>query len=190
MPVVKNETLAQRLGTTAHISPLLMKARRLGLSKPEDFERLAVQRGLRYYDCLGDSSVVREEPESQNCDRLNTLSAEELAGALASLSFPYSQLRLRMAAAVLATHGNSPEKLAQLARAERCEAVFAHIARCGARVEPENPFWKSLLAHLPCLPEARQDLLPHITRFVAMTGFTRRGKETVMQWIRPSRSSA
>ena len=190
MSVVKNETLAQRLGTTAHISPLLMKARRLGLSAPEDFERLAVRRGLGYYDCLGESCVIREEQKAQNRDQLVALSAEELAVALASLSFPYSQLRLRMAAAVLATHGNSPERLARLARAERCEAVFVHIARCGERVEPENPFWKSLLSHLPRLPEARPDLLPHITRFVAMTGFTRRGKETVMQWIRPSRMSA
>ena len=187
---MKNETLAQRLGTTAHISPLLMKARRLGLSTPEDFEKLAVRRGLGYYDCLGDSSVVREEPKSQSSDPFGSLSAEELSVALASLSFPYSQLRLRMAAAVLATHGNLPERLARLARRERCEAVFVYIARCGAKVEPENPFWKSLLAHLPPLPEARPDLLPHITRFVAMTGFTRRGKETVMQWIRPARLSA
>lgn len=57
--VVKPETLARRLGTTAHLSPLLMKARRLGLRVPEDLERLAVRRGCRYYEGAGDAAVVR-----------------------------------------------------------------------------------------------------------------------------------
>lgn len=181
---MKDETLATRLGTTAHISPLLMKARRLGLCAAEDFERLAVRRGLSYYDCLPESVVLREEAEGYD----PALSDEELAVALASPSFRYSQLRLRMSAAILAAEDNSPEVLARLARQERCEAVFVHVARCGARVEPGNEFWTMLLEALPQLPEAPPDLLPHITRFVAMTGFTRRGKETVMQWIRPSRT--
>lgn len=191
MRPMKNETLAQRLGTTAHLSPLLMKAQRLGLCVPEDFERLAVRRGLRYYDCLPNSAIIQEEAATY-CGEPATdlLSNEELAAALASPSFQYSQLRLRMAAAVLATEGNSPEELARLARQERCEAVFVHIARCGAKVEPDHQFWKTLLAQLPPLPEAPPDLLPHITRFVAMTGVTRRGKETVMQWIRPRRLAA
>ena len=183
---VKTETLAQRLGTTVHLSPLLMKARRLGLATPEDLERLAVRRGLRYYDCSGESSILREEPEPEPAELCADFSDEELAIALVSLSFQYSQMRLRMAAAVLATEGNSPEKLARLAVEERSEVVVVYIATCGLKVEPENPFWHTLLAHLPKLPEPRPDLLPHITRFVAMTGFTRRGKETIMQWIRPA----
>ncbi len=39
--VVKTPTLAEKLGTTAHLSPLLRKARRLGLS-PADLQTLAV----------------------------------------------------------------------------------------------------------------------------------------------------
>jgi hypothetical protein len=42
-------TLAHKLGTTPHISPLLMKARRLGLPTGEHREALAVARGVRYY---------------------------------------------------------------------------------------------------------------------------------------------
>lgn len=104
---MNRETLAFQLGTTAHLSPLLMKARGLGLSVPEDLERL-------------DSS----------------------------------------------------------------EAVVRHIAECGNRVEPDNLFWSELLTALPNSP-AKSDVLPHISRFVAMTGVTQRGMETVMQWVRP-----
>jgi hypothetical protein len=37
-------TLAERLGTTTHLSPLLHKARRLGLG-PKELELSAIQRG-------------------------------------------------------------------------------------------------------------------------------------------------
>jgi hypothetical protein len=43
------------MGTTHHLSPLLMKASRIGLKSPEDLEKLAIHRGLRYYDPHGDS---------------------------------------------------------------------------------------------------------------------------------------
>jgi hypothetical protein len=45
---METDTLAAKLGTTTHLSPLLMKARRLGLGV-EDLERLAIQRGCDYY---------------------------------------------------------------------------------------------------------------------------------------------
>lgn len=53
-------------------------------------------------------------------------------------------------------------------------------------MEPVNPYWAKLLALLPESATPAPDVLPHITRFVAMTGITRRGRETVMQWIRPA----
>jgi hypothetical protein len=40
-------TLAEKLGTTTHLSPLLQKARRLGLGA-NDLEQLAIQRGCDY----------------------------------------------------------------------------------------------------------------------------------------------
>lgn len=58
---MKSETLARRLGATAHVSPLLQKARRLGLATPEDLERLAVRRGCLYYDVRQDFEGLREE---------------------------------------------------------------------------------------------------------------------------------
>ncbi|MDP1588987.1 MAG: hypothetical protein Q8M07_14650 [Prosthecobacter sp.] len=189
---MKPDTLARRLGTTAHLSPLLMKARRLGLRVPEDLEQMAVLRGCRYYAGMGDATVVREESSTTKGAVLDAplLSNEELAVALLAMSLPYSQHRLRIGAAMLAAEGNVPSRLARLARLESCEAVMRHIALCGRKVEPENVFWDELLRLLPELPMPEADTLPHLTRFVAMTGYTRRGRETIMQWIRPTRPAA
>lgn len=180
-------TLAGRLGTTAHVSPLLMKARRLGLGAPGDLERLAVLRGLRYYDSHGDSQQGSTAPSGcAECGMEDGLTNEELAIALLSPAAPYSQQRLRMGAAMLAAEGNRPESLAGLAQRERCGTVVRHIAECGREVEPANSFWECLLQSLPANAAApRADALPHPTRFVAMTGLTRNGVGNLKQWIRP-----
>jgi hypothetical protein len=152
-----------------------------------DLEKLAVSRGLRYYDGHGDSLKGNESPSVvAACDIDRGLSNEELAIALLSPSAPYSQHRLRMGAAMLAAEGNRPESIASLALRERCEAVVRHVASCGHEVEPENPFWNKLLGLLPPgHSELPLDALPHPTRFVAMTGITRNGVGNLKQWIRP-----
>ena len=92
---------------------------------------------------------------------------------------------------MLAASGNSPARIANLAIQERTEQVVSYIAQCGRQVEPGNDFWDKLLALLPNPTfQPAPDVLPHITRFVAMTGVTRKGKETIMQWIRPTRAAA
>lgn len=177
-------TLAQRMGTTPHISPLLMKARRIGLEKPEDLEKLAVQRGLRYYDSYDEKNLPPKVAKQ------DTLSNEELALALISLATPYSLQRLRMSAAMIAAEDNKPETIALLAKRERSEPIVRHIAQCGSETEPNNPFWKKLLNQLPPSPVPAMDVLPHLTRFVAMTGLTRAGKGNRMQWIRPTKTKS
>ena len=180
-------TLAQRMGTTPHISPLLMKAGRLGLKKPEDLEKLAVRRGLRYYESYGDSkSLPNDQAGSIINAKEDVLSNEELALALISPATPYSLQRLRMGAAMIAALGNKAETIAHLAKRERSESIVRHIAQCGNEAEPNNPFWKKLLRLLPQTPAPVIDALPHLTRFVAMTGLTHAGKGLRMQWIRPT----
>ena len=181
MNSMQGETLAQRLGTTAHLSLLLMKAKRLGFDTPEKIEDLARARGLQYY-----SDPVGTVNEEKVCYRAGeSLSNEEIAMCLLSSVLPYSQQRIRMGGAMLAASGNDPMMIARLAFMERCERVVHYIASLGFKVEPQNPFWDGLLRLLPEFEPPRPDLLPHITRFVAMTGVTQNGRETVMQWIRP-----
>ena len=45
---------------------------------------------------------------------------------------------------------------------------------------------KTLLENLPDTPPANPDILPHISRFVALSGITRNGMRNTMQWIRPT----
>lgn len=170
-------TLAHKLGTTPHISPLLMKARRLGLPTGEHLEALAVARGCRYY---GGGSLPTVAAVSRE-----QLSDEELAMALLSIAARYSPQSLRVGAAMASAANIDPQRLAWLARLERSEAVLRYVAECGARYEPENEFWRKLLALLPAPTRVPSGVLPHPTRFIAMTGITRRGVETVIEWIRP-----
>lgn len=170
-------TLAHKLGTTPHISPLLMKAKRLGMPSGAHREALAVARGVRYY---GGGSLPEAPPVSRD-----QFSDEELAMALLSIAAPYSPQSLRVGAAMSSGREIDAARLAWLARLERSEVVLRYVAECGARYEPENSFWPRVLASLPPAVPIPSGVLPHPTRFVVMTGITRRGLETVIEWIRP-----
>ena len=169
-------TLAAKLGTTTHLSPLLHKARRLGLG-PRELETLAVQRGCRHY-------ATGSEPERPLASE-DEFSNEELAIALLSTALPYEPHSIRCGAAMLGAENNEPRRLARLALLERSVALVRYVAEAGKRFEPANRFWQELLAALPAAPPPKSGVLPHPTRFVAMTGFTRRGRETVVEWQRP-----
>ena len=174
---MKTPTLAEKLGTTTHISALLMKAKRLGLDE-EGLRRLAIQRGCDYYhggDKLPAPSIS-----------LDQFTNEELAIALLNPALPYEPQSIRLGAAMLAAHGNDAARLAQLTRMELAETVVQYVARAGERYEPENKFWTDLLTRLRPAREPVSGVLPHPTRFVAMTGITRRGVETITEWIRPA----
>src|SRR5947207_14179874 len=85
-------TLADKLGTTTHLSPLLRKARRLGLDA-EGLERLAIQRGCDYYD-----SGKPFEPLEVSTEQFSNA---ELAIALLNPALRYSPQTLRLGAAML-----------------------------------------------------------------------------------------
>jgi len=170
-------TLAEKLGTTSHLSGLLIKARRLGMETPEALESLAVARGCWHYK---HAELVPAPNVSED-----QFSNEELAVALLSPCQPYSPHTIRVGAAMLGATGNAPESLAWLAVAERCEPQVRYIARAAMGFEAENPFWPGLLARLPDMPEMKDGVMPHPTRFVSMTGMTRAGTQRVTVWIRP-----
>ena len=168
--------MAAKLGTTTHLSPLLRKARRLGLDA-EGLERLAIQRGCDYYD-----SGKPFEPLEVSTEQFSNA---ELAIALLNPALRYSPQTLRLGAAMLNAQDNEPGKIARLAKWERCEAVVRYVAEAGRKFEPQNTFWTDLLELLPLTPPPKSSVVPHPTRFVAMTGMTRRGVETIVEWIRP-----
>lgn len=180
-------TLANRLGTTPHLSPLIHKAKRLGVQVPEDLERIALARGLRYFGQIGLASNEHARESAFPALDPALFSNEELAIALMSPSLSYSLNRLRMAAAMLGASGISAGRILRLAQLERCEIIVRHIAECAARVEPDNLVWQTLLKHLPSTPPLLPDTLPHPSRFVALSGLDRTGRNPRVQWIRPSK---
>jgi hypothetical protein len=182
----RNTSLAHRMGTSAHLSPLLQKAHRLGLRDGRDLEKLAIERGLRYFGSPDQQDQGAPNQPAKIAENASSLTNEELAIALINPAAPYSLNRIRMAAAIIAGEGISASRILHLARMERCEAIVRHIAMSGAKVEPASPFWKFLLENLPECTPPNPDVLPHISRFVAMSGITRYGKQNFMQWIRPS----
>lgn len=176
------DTLASRLGTTTHLSPLLMKARRLGLVVPEDLERLAVRRGLWYYELRGESAKLLGDP------RLDVgrdeFSDAELAVALLSAHLPKALIRQRLGAAMLGAVGVDAAEVARLAALEGCEAIIRQIADCGEAVEAENPFWQALQDALGPVHYDPNEM-PHPTRYIEMTGITRGKVGVLKSWVRP-----
>jgi hypothetical protein len=173
-------TLAAKLGTTTHLSPLLQKARRFGLG-PKDLETLAVQRGCRHYS-------TGAEPQNWSVSE-NQFSNEELAIALLSPALRYEPHSIRCGAAMLGAVGNDPKRLVRLAILERGVALVRYVAEAGRRFEPANAFWVEILDLLPPTPPPKPGVLPHPSRFVTMTGFTQRGAGLWIEWQRAVKPS-
>ena len=174
----KKITLAERLGSTPHDSALLRKAAGLGLDSAGKLRILAVQRGCRHY-------AQGTEPPGELVSR-DRFSDEELALALLNGALPHEPHNIRCGAAMLSAAGNEPKRLAKLAVLEHTVQVVKYVGEAGVRYEPQNPFWRELLGALPEVPSLEEGLLPHPTRFVAMTGILRRGERGIFtEWQRP-----
>jgi len=150
--------------------------------RPTDLEILAVQRGcVHYSDGSEPGQPLVSEREFSN---------EELAIALLCPAMPYEPHSIRCGAAMLSAEGNDPRRLARLAVMERSAIPVRHVAEAGRRFEPENRFWMELLAALPQTSPPKPGVLPHPTRFITMTGFTRHGPGLVTEWQRPTPAKA
>ena len=183
--VIETPTLGAKLGTTTQLSPLLRKARKLGLEAGE-IEELAIERGCDYYG----GTNPRTNPSPAPKIPLHVFTNAELAIALLNPALRYKPQSLRLGAAMLSAEGNSPEEIAWLAKLERCECIVRYVAEAGAKFEPQNSFWPSLLGLLPKTNSPKSSVVPHPTRFVAMTSLTRHGVEKVVEWIRPAPDKA
>ena len=175
--IVSTPTLVKKLGTNPHASPLLQKAKHLGLDSAAKLESLGVARGCWHYRCPG----LAPAPDVSQSEFNN----EELAVTLLSTMLPYSPHTIRVGAAMLGATGNDVELVVRLVMAEGCVAPVRYIANAGLRFEPDNLFWRQLLDGSPETPPIPGGVMPHPTRFVSMTGMTRAGMRPVTIWIRP-----
>ena len=169
-------TLAQTLQTTTPVSPLLRKARRLGLRDVGDFIALAVERGCTHY-----KAAAKKNPSHGG----EGLGNDELTILLLIGENPFEPTAIRCAAQLARSGDISPARLARLAIMEKCERVLAHIARAGMAHDPEgSPFWSEILSRLPDQRPRSETNLPHWSRFVSMPGI-QRGGMIPPTWLTP-----
>lgn len=170
-------TLAQTLETTTPVSPLLRKARRLGICTVDDMIHLSAARGCGHYR-------PEHQPAAVNTQAA-TLGDDELTILLIVGENAYEPTAIRCAAQLARSPRIQPDKLARLAVMEKCERVLTHIARAGVNHDPEGSrFWRDLLDRLPGTPARQESALPHWTRFVSMPGIQRSGIAPTL-WLTP-----
>lgn len=139
-------TLAQRLGKTAHVSPLRMKlisiAARYPVNEAASLEdwliELANRRGARIVFRDGKSDPDALLPDAR------VISNEELVTALCQLQCQDRPQILRLAAQLISRGGLNECELQRLALRERTGCVLAELARLALRIEPNHPVWNRL----------------------------------------------
>lgn len=170
-------TLAQTLGTTTPVSPLLRKARRLGIANVADMISLAASRGCFHY------RQDHQNPPVIACDQLTN---EELVTLLLIGENSYEPTAIRCAGQLARSPDVDPGRLARLTILEKTGRVLSHIVRHGIEHDPDGkPFWQDLLARLPEFPARPEPALPHWSRFVSMPGIQRSGPIPV-RWLIPA----
>lgn len=156
-------TLAQILRTTTPVSPLLRKARRLGLHGVQTLIALAVSRGCRHY-----AAPVALPP---NVPPRELLSDDELTILLLVGENAYNPTAIRCAAQLARSEHVDPGTLARFARMEKTERVLAHIAHAGLEHDDGGKaFWQDLLTRLHAPLRRSEPDLPHWSRFVTLPG--------------------
>ena len=170
-------TLAEKLGTTRHVSPLLLKLKNHGLVTPREIAAAAIDRGCRHYAPFAEG-LHKDVPD---------ITDEELAIALLSPCHLYEPQLIRIGSQMLSGDNSDPKKLARLAIMERCGPVIKYIAQCGQITEPDLPFWPAILTRLHAYDPAPASVMSHISRFRIETGITNPGRpnDPKIVWLRP-----
>jgi len=169
-------TLARRLGDTAHVSGLAIRLARLsgaGNRLPEWLLKTALLRGATHYQRKFDPSLPPDNP---------AIPDEEIGVALCLGQMPDDPWFIRAAAQLLSSPRVDPQRLAHLAKMERVEPVFLHIAAACERVDAALEPWATLRTQLHPRRAVRADALPHWTRFAILPGLTRHGYAPA-QWL-------
>lgn len=172
--------LATVLGETRAVSPLLRRARALGLRTLPELLAVAVSRGCTHYAVPAGAEAVRDPGPT-------ALPNEELVVLLLLGEHAYDPTAIRCAAQLLGGENVDLAKLATLARTQRCARVLAHIADAGREHDERAPeFWRDLRERLGPVRAVPPGALPHWTRFVALSGVQRYSRRPTSTWLRPS----
>ena len=176
-PAAASRTLAQHLGETETFSPLWHRVRTLGLNQSRNLLALAAQRGARHYAGLASPSIAQSTDSAAFSD-------EELIVLLLHGRIRFEPFLIRAAAELTRNCAVDPARLAHAAKRERCQRVLAYIAQAGSVHDaPGAAWWNSLLAALGPQRPVPPGLLPHWSRFVALQGIDREGRDRGGRWI-------
>lgn len=168
-------TLAHHLGETATYSPLWHRARACGLHHSQILLALAAQRGARHYTGLASPAIA---PST------DAFSDEELIVLLLHGQNIFEPFLIRAAAELLRHRPLDVSRLVCHAKRERGQRVLAYIAQAGADHDAAGSiWWNFLLAALGPQRPIPPGLLPHWSRFVALLGIDRRGRDRGGRWI-------
>jgi hypothetical protein len=161
----EEHVLAERLGTTVHVSPLRMKLERLRAEFPsasaacvEDWlVDVANERGARI--------VFREDrPADAPVDLPRTcLTDEELIVGICQLQNLDRPQMLRLAAQLISRHAVDLRRLCHVAERERAGIVLAELARQALKVDPTHASWQAIAKRFARERPPRDTLL-HWTR--------------------------
>lgn len=162
---IPESTLAKRLGSTVHVSPLRIKMQRIrgpnlcgGTALIEDWlVDVANARGARVV--VRNAPTGRPAPPPAESELSN---AELIVGLLLTQNRDRPQI-LRLAAQLISGGKVQLDELARLAIQERVERVLAELARQALRVEPQHALWRKIAGEFGSCQPLREPLL-HFTR--------------------------
>ncbi|MBI5527729.1 MAG: hypothetical protein HY897_15470 [Deltaproteobacteria bacterium] len=158
-------TLAERLGTTVHESPLRWKLRSLLDEFPSETAGCLEDWLIDAANVRGAHVVVRPvpPPEGFSGPPETRLGNEELVVAICQPHCLDRPQMLRLAGQLISRGAVEPGRLALTARRERTGGVLAALAETALRVEPDHPTWRALREAFAGEPPLK-DVLLHWTR--------------------------
>jgi len=161
----KEHALADRLGTTTHVSSLRMKLSRLAQQHPVRSAACLEDWLVDVANARGARIVFREKTHGTPTITIpeSALSSEELVVGICQLQCLDRPQMLRLAAQLISRQSLNIQRLCLIAERERTGIVLAELARQALRVDPEHAAWQSIAERFSSLRPPRDSLL-HWTR--------------------------
>jgi hypothetical protein len=166
-PTVKTTEpiLAERLGTTVHVSPLRRRLEAMQKQFPSPGAECLEDWLVDVANTRGACVVARPDgpPVSWQAPSVDRLSHEELIVAICQLQCRDRPQMLRLAAQLVSRKAAGFRGLQLLAERERAGLVLGELARQALRVDPNHALWRQIAEVFPSRRPLRAPIL-HWTR--------------------------